>query len=74
MPFEILDIGIQRNDLGELSRLDVEVQFGPKRAQISLFPEPPLATGSEAAAFARREIRELAEAVLRRPSLRKEPS
>ena len=74
MPFEILDISIQQNDFQELKQVDVEVQFGPKRARISLFPVPPLATRNEAGAFARREIRELAEAVLRKPSLRKEPS
>jgi hypothetical protein len=61
MPFEILDIGIQQNGFEELTQVDVEVRFGPKRALISLFPEPPLATRNEAGAFARREIRELAE-------------
>jgi hypothetical protein len=67
MPFDILDIGVQQNDF-ELIQLNVEVQFGSKRARISLFPEQPLATRNEAGAFARREIRELAEAILRRPS------
>jgi hypothetical protein len=74
MPVEILDIGIQLNGFEELTQVDVEVRFGPKRALISLFPEPPLATRNEAGAFARREIRKLAEAVLRKPSSRIGPS
>jgi hypothetical protein len=68
MSFEIKQIGVQRNDFSQLVRVDVEVQSGSKRAQISLFPEPPLATVNEAAAFARQEIQELAEAILRKPS------
>jgi hypothetical protein len=74
MPIEILDIGVRENAFQELAQVDVEVRYGPKRALISLFPEPPLATRNEAGAFARREIWELAEVVLRKPSSRKGPS
>jgi hypothetical protein len=42
MPFEILDIGVQQNDFQELTQVDEEVQFGPKRgADISL-PRKPI--------------------------------
>jgi hypothetical protein len=64
MPFEILEIGCPTNSAGEVARLDVEVSYGPKRATISLFPEPPLKARNEAELFARREIQELAKAVL----------
>jgi hypothetical protein len=64
MAFELLQIGTQPNSAGELARLDVEVSYGPKRATISLFPEPPLATANEAELFARREIQEMAKAAL----------
>lgn len=74
MPFEIKEVGIRRNGFGELTQLEVNVHFGPKKATIFLFPEPPLTAGIEVEAFAHREIRELAEAVLRTPSLRKEPT
>jgi len=64
MPFEILQIGAPPNASGEVARLDVEVSYGPKRATISLFPEPPLTAASEAELFARREIQEMAKAAL----------
>ena len=64
MAFEILQLSTQPNSFGELVRVDVEVSYGPKRATISLFPEPPLKARNEAELFARREIQELAKAVL----------
>lgn len=73
MSFEIKEVGVTRNEFGELVRLEVNVHFGPKTATIFLFPKPPLEAGIEVGAFAHREIRELAGAVLRTPSSRKEP-
>lgn len=65
MNFEILELGLQWDeDRKYLKQLEVPVRFGPNRATLFLWPEEPLTSQSEAASFARRKVRELAEAVL----------
>jgi hypothetical protein len=68
---KLLGLGRHWNDFGELARLDATVEFGSKKATISLYPEGPLASPSEEERFVRRQIQELAESILRIPSSRK---
>lgn len=69
--YRICDVGLAAWEGEEyrsnLKQLDVTVGFGADRATILLWPQEPLTTKGEATAFARRKIRELAEAVLARP-------